>query len=107
MTNFIERLNMALQTRNISPAELARKIGVHEGTISNYRKGRYEPKQKRLEEIAAALNVDIAWLMGADVPMTKKTTPSVDDEIVSAFTALPEEKRQQVLDFIKFLGEKE
>lgn len=69
MSIFSDRLKEALDKRDISAAELSRRIGVNEGTISNYKKGLYEPKQRRLEEISQVLNVSIPWLMGADVPM--------------------------------------
>ena len=57
--------------RGISAAELSRRLNVDEGTISNYKKGRYEPKQRRLYEISRILNVSVAWLMGADAPIEK------------------------------------
>lgn len=69
MPTFSERLCEALIERRISAAELSRKINVDEGTISNYKKGKYVPKQPRLDKISQALNVSIPWLMGADVPM--------------------------------------
>lgn len=69
MDSFAKRLCQALELRNISAAELSRTLGVNEGTISNYKKGTYEPKQRRLEAISKALNVSIPWLMGADVPI--------------------------------------
>ena len=71
MESFSVRLNKALTARNITAAELSRISGVDEGTISNYRKGRYVPKQIKLELIAQALDVSIAWLMGADMPMLR------------------------------------
>ena len=66
---FAERLIQALEIRGMSAAELSRRLGVDEGTVSNYKKGRYEPKQLRLQKISDTLNVSIAWLLGADVPM--------------------------------------
>lgn len=69
MDTFAQRFSQALLLRNITAAELSRRLGVNEGTISNYKKGTYEPKQRRLEAIATILNVSIPWLMGADVPM--------------------------------------
>lgn len=66
---FAERLIKALEIRGMSAAELSRRLDVDEGTVSNYKKGRYEPKQRRLQEISKTLNVSIAWLLGADVPM--------------------------------------
>ena len=78
MDTFAQRFCKALNIRNISAAELSRKLGINEGTISNYKKGTYEPKQRRLEAIARALDVSIAWLMGADVPM-KQSTHSIPE----------------------------
>lgn len=77
MDTFAQRFSKALLIRKITAAEISRKLGVNEGTISNYKKGTYEPKQRRLEAIAAILNVSIPWLMGADVPMngTETTIP--------------------------------
>ena len=69
MTTFSERFCEALSIRNITAAELSRKLNINEGTISQYKKGLYEPKQRRLQAIAEVLNVSIPWLMGADVPM--------------------------------------
>ena len=69
MDTFAQRFSKALLIRNITAAELSRRLGVNEGTLSNYKKGTYEPKQRRLEAIAKILNVSIPWLMGADVPM--------------------------------------
>lgn len=71
MASFSERLNEALENKGISAADLSRYLGVDEGTISNYRKGKYEPKQRRTQAIATYLNVSIPWLMGADVPMDR------------------------------------
>lgn len=74
MATFAERLNEALLYRNMSAAELSRRLGVSEGTISCYKKGLYEPKQRRTEKIANILHVSISWLIGADdVPMTDKS----------------------------------
>ena len=69
METFADRLKEALEIRNISAAELSRKLGINEGTMSQYKAGKYEPKQRRLQEISQILSVSIPWLMGADVPM--------------------------------------
>lgn len=100
---FAERLKAALDIRNISAAELSRRLGIDEGTISNYKKGRYEPKQRRLEEISKILNVSIPWLMGADVPMDIKqlnnnsTSNKKDQELLRLFSRLSEDEKQEIL----------
>ena len=68
-STFAERLKIALENRGISAAELSRRSGASEGLISGYKKGEYEPKQRRLDTFAKILDVSIPWLMGGDVPM--------------------------------------
>lgn len=76
-TDFAERLTQALDLRGLSAADLSRATGVSEGTISCYKKGKYQAKQNRVYDFAKALRVDPAWLMGYDVPMEpqEQSTP--------------------------------
>jgi repressor LexA len=64
---FKDRLNQALKDKDMKASELSRLTGIGEGAISQYRKGAYKASQEKLELLARALNVPIAWLMGADV----------------------------------------
>ena len=85
MATFAERLTEALRIRHMTAAELARILNINEGTISQYKNGLYEPKQRRTQQIAKALNVSIDWLMGADMPFASYSSPnlsSVPDEKV-------------------------
>ncbi len=67
--NFKYRLEKALTQRNIKPADLAKRTGISESTISQYRSGYAKPKEQKLMIIANALNVNPTWLLGLDVPM--------------------------------------
>ena len=71
MAEFRDRINEALEIRDIKPADLARIAKVNEGAISQYRKGKYKASQPTLIRLANALNVSVPWLMGDDVPMSK------------------------------------
>lgn len=71
MAEFRDRINEALEIRDIKPADLARIAKVNEGAISQYRKGKYKASQPTLIRLANALNVSVPWLMGDDVPMTE------------------------------------
>lgn len=66
MSTFADRLNIALEKRNMTAAELSRLAKIPEATISQYRSGLYEPKQRRLAAISKALNTSISWLMCVD-----------------------------------------
>ena len=67
--SFKNRLNIALDLREMKPIDLSNRTGISESTISQYRTGRAEPKSVRLADISSALRVDPTWLMGLDVPM--------------------------------------
>lgn len=68
---FAERLNSAIQMKNITKAELSRRTGISKSSLTRYTKGDWEGKQDAVFAIARALNVSEAWLMGYDVPMSR------------------------------------
>lgn len=82
---FRNRLEYALAIRGIKPVDLAKKAGLSEQLISQYRSGRSAPKREKLISISKALDVNPVWLMGYNVPMdVEKTTNNIDltvDEI--------------------------
>lgn len=75
MATFKERLEEAMQLRNIRPADLSKLTGIGEGAISQYRKGSYKASQRNLEKISRALSVSIPWLMGVDAPVPPASIP--------------------------------
>lgn len=62
---FAERLRVALDNRGMIQEELASKLEVDAGTISNYIKGKYAPRPERIRKIAQILEVSEGWLTGA------------------------------------------
>ena len=74
-----KRIAMALKIKGMKQYELCKLANVPKSSLSLYLSGAYEPKQDRVYDIAKALNVNEAWLMGYDVPMErqiKKISPS-------------------------------
>ena len=69
MTIVSERLKQAMELRNKRQADLVRITGIGKASICTYLAGKYEPKQANTCKLAAALNVNPAWLMGQDAPM--------------------------------------
>ena len=99
MAKIAERLKNALEIRDISQSELSRKTGIGKSSISTYLTGEYEPKQKNIYKMALALNVNEAWLMGAEVPMERQDTAAshIQNPIAANITPLPAMKEWQVL----------
>lgn len=81
MTTISDRIKEGLALRNMKQIDLVEKTGIGKSSISTYISGAYEPKQKNIYKIAKALDVDEAWLMGADVPICGKRS--------SALTSIP------------------
>lgn len=81
MESTADRIKKAMDLRNMRQADLVEKTQISKGALSSYISGRYTPKQNNIYLIAKALDVSEAWLMGADVPMERRslnfnTTPT-------------------------------
>lgn len=76
MATIAERIREALSIRDMRQTDLVEKTGIGKSSISTYLSGAYEPKQRNIYKLAEALNVNEAWLMGADVPIDRTETSS-------------------------------
>lgn len=74
MDTTANRLNLAMEMRNMKAVDLSEKTGIGKSSISQYRNGIVNPKQDRIYLMAQALNVNEMWLMGHDVPMERQST---------------------------------
>ena len=71
MSTASERIKEGMMLRGLKQVDLVEKTGISKGALSSYISGRYVPKQNNTFLIAKALDVNEAWLMGADVPMER------------------------------------
>lgn len=108
------RIKKALSIRNMKQADLCAKANISKSTLSEYLKGKYEPKQDKVFLISQALNVDPVWLMGYDVPMEKKEqpvqkkSPPTETElsegeklVLELFRQIPEDRQPEALDLLR------
>ena len=77
-----ERLRERLTELNMRQVELSRKTGIDQGSICHYISGKYEPKDKAMIKMAAALDVSEAWLWGYDVPKKTNIDYNKNDDLV-------------------------
>lgn len=66
---FQHRFIEAMRIRGLRQCDVAELSGLNKAHISQYKTGKYEPMQDALYKLATALRVNVAWLMGHDVPM--------------------------------------
>ena len=105
VANIADRIGEALRVKEMRPSALCRAAHIPQSSLSLYLSGSYEPKQDRVYAMASALNVDVAWLLGYDVPMgtfasnIKEETETVSEELTS--------RERQMLDLFRLLTEEE
>ena len=102
-----DRLRHIMNSRNLRQVDILRmcqpycaKHGVkmNKSDISQYLSGKAEPSQDKLVVLGMALGVQESWLMGFDVPETKKE-PAIADELSAT--------KQELHDFVDGLSESE
>lgn len=64
-----DRLNEALNKRQMTAAELSKKTGLNKSSLSRYLSGESIPRSLAIGKMADALHVNPAWILGYDVPM--------------------------------------
>lgn len=87
------RIAEALNIRNMKQVELAEKTGISKGTINNWLKQRYQPKQKSLYKLARALEVSEMWLAGYDVPMERPVVQVKMDALAQVVNVIRKDER--------------
>lgn len=93
MDNTYERKNrieQALNIRNMKQVELVEKTGLSKGSINHWIKQRYQPKQNAIMKMAKALEVSEMWLAGYDVPMERPAAQIKNDELVQLIYEIKE-----------------
>jgi len=79
ISDFAERLRMALNFRNMKATELSELTGINKSTISQYLSNEYVAKRDRIELFAKILNVNEAWLIGYDVPIETNNQDDLEE----------------------------
>ncbi|HDP2915879.1 TPA: helix-turn-helix domain-containing protein [Staphylococcus aureus] len=96
MNSFKDRLKQIMSERKISQSELSRRTGIGRNSISDYLNGKYEAKQDKVFELAKALNVNEAWLMGFDISKNRKIE---NNDISSIYSKLTPPRQKNVLNY--------
>jgi transcriptional regulator with XRE-family HTH domain len=82
------RLRKALDASGKKQADLVRETGLDRGSISSYLSGKYEPKQKAIYKLAAALDVSEAWLLGYNVARERSPESKKNDQLAKLIVKL-------------------
>lgn len=120
MNTYGSRIKAARESANLTQEGLGQKLGVTGVTIMRYEKNQREPRQDQFKRLAAALNVDVNWLMNgytlaqrdqAFRDFVKKRFSEVEtvktraDEVVQDMGKLNEEGQLEAVKRVKELTE--
>lgn len=107
MSELKDRLLEALSIREMTAAELSRKSGIDKGSISNYLKGKFIPKQNAIYLMAKALDVSPAWLLGYELTIDGKDIETPIESVIKAkqseidINKLTEVQQQLIVEVMK------
>ncbi len=108
--------------KGVTPYRVCKETGLTTSTISNWKAGRYTPKQDKLQKIADFFNVSIEYLMGNEekevspIYYTNEETAKLaqemyeDEDMRSLYDMkrnMPPERFKAHMDFMRNLYEQE
>ncbi|MBQ9082083.1 MAG: helix-turn-helix domain-containing protein [Clostridia bacterium] len=84
-----QRLRQALELRDMTQTELARRSGISKSSISRYVKGDWVGKAEAVRAMAEALNVSERWLSGCNAPMRRPDDAAPAPEEIPGAILMP------------------
>ena len=101
MSGISDNIRRLIESRNMSQSQLAEILGVSNGTLSDWLKGRFYPRHKYITKMSEYFGVD-----ETEITKEKDIVPT-DDRLMSLYNSLTDEKKAQAIDYLKYLVEKE
>lgn len=88
--------------RKIKPGRVAKEIGVSNSATTHWKYGKV-PHYDTLLKIASYFGVSVDYLIGGIADANEKST--LLKRCITAFSALPEEKQQEMVALLEFVKE--
>ena len=100
-----ERIKQCRLENGMTLLEVAEQLGVKEATVQRYESGNIKNlKQETIGSLAIIFQVTPARLMGWEEKEPASSEPDeLDIENEKLFKSLPESKKQEALNFLRFL----
>lgn len=92
-----ENIKKMIVDRGMTQTRLADAIGISNGTLSDWIKGRYYPRHKYLVAMSEVFGVSV------DEITRDNDTVSLDEKMKSLFNSLSEENQKQTIEYMRFL----
>lgn len=109
MYNIFEKL---LSDRGVTAYQVSKATGISTGSLTDWKKGRSQPKIDKLQKIADYFGVSVDYLLGnEEKPVTQKSDELTFDDFTYALhnetKELTEENKQKLLEMAKFFKQQQ
>lgn len=98
ITTSQERLKELMDYYNLIQADICLKTGLPKSVVSLYVNGKRKPRIDKLDQIAKAYDIDVAWLMGYNVPMKRSKNNS---DLTTMLTEIDIDTLKTLIDVLK------
>ena len=102
LESFGERLARLREDAGLSQSALARRIGASQSAVSQIEAGERSPSYGMLMQLAEALGVSVAYLVGADV----ENLSPLEEVHFRRYRALPRPAKRELDAYVEFLHTK-
>lgn len=102
------RLKELRETQRISQKQLSVALNISHGAIGNWESGTRNPNSEYIKKLAEYFDVTTDYLLGIDdKPYNKIFNPeTVEADILNELSNLTDAKKEDVLNYIKFVKTK-
>lgn len=85
-----ENFQKLLKKNNVTAYKVAKETGLSTSMLTNWKKGRYTPKQDKLQKIAEFFDVTVDYLLNGDPPAASEelSVTDIDDKLQEILEAL-------------------
>lgn len=100
LSDTIKRLR---KKKGLSQAQIAMKLGITQGAVSQWEHGLTEPGSDQLLMLAQIFGVSVYKLKGVDEPQQKEPAipDKLDEALIDMLVSLSPEEVQRVQDFVE------
>ena len=100
MSEFSERLNIALENSHKTQRELAIMLDVSPSAVNGWAKGTREPDVATIKKIVKILSCNADWLIGNDEALIRDAKK---EQFIKNFELLNEKGQDALLDYSEYL----
>lgn len=105
MTPF-DRICLLIKDNNTSGAKMAKDLGFSSGLFSQWKSGKQQISQKKLEQIADYFGVTVDYLLGRTDEITHAPITITEGDLFSRLSQLSESELDELENYLDFLDYK-